>query len=245
MTHTCLGLIPFLFVLCIGFTGCRSTIELVSVQAVGNIQIDGSPVEWEGRLTRFKSPAVSMGVRNTEEHLFLCLTTADPAIQTQILFAGLTVRFESSGEMVPFAIQYPLRQDQPVRPRAPGEGLEVIFGAFAPHLHTLQIVRESDRQMFSVLDVPGIQVRIGMANSVLTYELQVPLIQAPYYAVPSPDGILTVTFETTSVDRFLPGAGSSRPEGRKRERSTSSSAADLPVKGDPFRFVVNVVLFSK
>lgn len=183
--------------------GCRSPLELSSTWTDSPLSIDGSRSDWT-TLTIVESPSVSLAARNDEENLYLCVATDDPDVQTQMLFAGFTVWFPATHEGAkPFGIQFPLRQDRPVRAEDAGH-FEVLFQAFEPHLNSLIILEGSDREQFSVLQAPGIRVRVGLASELLVYELQVPLKHAPavpHAAIPTPNGALDVLFETAPPNR--------------------------------------------
>ncbi len=183
--------------------GCRGPLELSSSWVDSPINIDGSRIDWT-TLTVLKSPAGSVGARNDAENLYLCFATDDPDIQTQVLFAGFTVWFPGTHEGTrPFGIQFPLRQDRPI----PGEDrgrFDALFQAFEPRLNSLMVLQGPDREQFSVLQAPGIRVRVGLTGEILVYELQVPLESAaetPYAAVPTSAGTIDVIFEAAPPDR--------------------------------------------
>lgn len=183
--------------------GCRSSLELSSAWTESPLNIDGSRSDWSN-LTIVKSPRGFVGARNDAENLYLCFATDDPGIQTQILFAGFTVWFPGTPEGAKaFGIQFPLRQDRPVRGEDRGR-FEALFQAFEPRLNSLLILEGSDREQFSVFQAPGIRVRVGMAGEMLVYELQVPLKNAPgipHAAVPTAEETVEVLFETAPSDR--------------------------------------------
>lgn len=217
--------------------GCRSPLELSSSWTGTRVSIDGSSADWTS-LHIVGSPSLALGAQNDHENLYLCLTTTDPDIQTQILFAGFTVWFPSSHDGArPFGIQFPLRQDRAVRVDERDQ-FEAMFQAFEPRMISLLILEGSDRQQFSVLQAPGIQVRIGLTSGLLVYELQVPIktgSAAPYAAIPAADNTVAVNFETTPPNRDELLAGSTRP-GRSARRgpgggpTASIGGSEMPDK---------------
>ncbi len=210
------GLIPVLLVFA---SGCRGPLDLTSNWTGSPVAIDGSSSDWTA-LTAVETPPLSLGARNDQQNLYLCLSTADPDLQTQILFAGFTAWFPSSHQDArPFGIQFPLRQDRPVRIEDLGQ-FEAMFQAFEPRMNSLLILEGTERQQFPVLQTPGIKVRIGLTNGLLVYELQVPLTSGPampYAAIPGVDGTVSVSFETSLPDRDQLQTGSTRP-GRSSRR---------------------------
>jgi len=212
-----LVLLPLLGVFFAG--GCRSPLDLTSTWTNSPVSIDGSNSDWTS-LTTLESPSLSLGARNDQEYLYLCLTTADPGIQAQILFAGFTVWFPSNHQGAhPFGIQFPLKRDRPARIEGRDQ-FEAMFQAFEPGMNSLLILEGSDRQQFSVLQAPAIKVRIGLTRGLLIYEIQVPLkttSDTPYAAVPTAGGVVAATFETSVADRDELQSSSTRP-GRSMRR---------------------------
>ncbi|MEX2116698.1 MAG: hypothetical protein WEB37_07420 [Bacteroidota bacterium] len=200
-------------------SGCRSPLDLTSTWTASPVSMDGSSSDWT-TLKTLESPSLSLGARNDQENLYLCFTTGDQNVQAQILFAGFTIWFPSSHEGArPFGIQFPLKQDRPVRAEGRDQ-FEAMFLAFEPRMNSLLVLEESDRQQFSVLQAPGIQVHIGLAQGLLVYELKVPIKRepsTPYAAVPTADRTIAVTVETSISTRDELPAASSRP-GRSARR---------------------------
>ena len=226
--------------------GCRSPLDLTSTWAGSPMSIDGSSSDWTA-LTTVETPSLSLGARNDGENLYLCLSTTDPDLQMQILFAGFTVWFPSTHEGArPFGLQFPLRQDRPVRIEDRDQ-FEAMFLAFEPRMSSLLILEGSERQQFPVLQTPGIKVRIGLANGLLTYELKVPLISSPaipYAAVPGTDRTVSVSFETSAPDRDQLQTGSTRPgrSGRRGPGGGPTSSIGGPDTPQPLRLKATIHL---
>ncbi len=224
--------------------GCRTPLDLASVWTGSPVRIDGSSSDWT-TLTVLKSPSLSLGARNDEENLYLCLTTADPDIQAQILFAGFTVWFLPSHEDAePLGSQFPVKQDRPGRVDDRDQ-FESLFQAFEPRMNFLLVLEGFDRQQFSVLEAPGMQVLIGLSRGLLVYELQVPLKKTPktpYAAVPAADGSIAVTFETSAPDRDELRAGSTRPDRPSRRRPGGQPPADLGGPETPEQLRLHIVI---
>lgn len=210
--------------------GCRSPLELSSSWASSPLNIDGSRSDWT-TLTIVESPPVSVAARNDEENLYLCLATSDPDVQTQVLFAGFTVWFPATHDGArPFGIQFPLRQDRPVRLEDRGR-FEALFQAFEPRLNSLIILQGSSREQFSLLQAPGIRVRVGLTDELLVYELQVPLKNAaatPYAAVPTANGVIDVLFEASLATRDRSPERSPDTGRPARRKSTGRGGSGTP-----------------
>ena len=224
--------------------GCRSPLDLASEWTGSPVNIDGSSSDWTS-LTAIESPSLSLGARNDQEYLYLCLTTSDPGIQAQILFAGFTVWFPSSHQgAYPFGIQFPLKRDRPARIEGRDQ-FEAMFLAFEPSMNSLLILEGSDRQQFSVLQAPAIKVRIGLTRGLLVYELQVPLRKAsasPYAAVPDDGGDVAVTFETSVADRDELPSGSTRPARSMRRGPGGAPPATLGGSETPSQLRLHAVI---
>lgn len=208
-----------LFFLLVFVTSCRSPLDLASTWTGAPMTIDGSRADWT-ELSVMESPPLSLGARNDQQNLYLCLTTADPDVQMQILFAGFTIWFPSSHDGArPFGLQFPLKQDRPIRIEDRDQ-FEAMFQAFEPRMNSLLILDGSENQQFPVIQTPGIKVHVGLKGGVLVYELQVPLnatSSTPYAAVPTADGTIAISFEASPPGRDRLQAGSTRP-GRSGRR---------------------------
>lgn len=210
--------------------GCRSPLELSSKWTDSPLSIDGSRSDW-ATLTIVESPSVSLTARNDEENLYLCVATDDPDVQTQMLFAGFTVWFPATHDGAkPFGIQFPLRQDRPVRAEDTGH-FEALFQAFEPRLNSLMILEGSDREQFSLLQAPGIRVRVGLTDKLLVYELQVPLKNTPttpYAAVPTSNGVVDVLFEASLSTLDRSGERSPDPTRPARRKPAGRGSRSAP-----------------
>jgi hypothetical protein len=158
------------------------------------IAIDGSSAEWPGPLTRFNEQPLSMGAANDGEFLYLVVTASDRTTRFQILRRGLIVWFDAAGgDKKRFGIKFPIgaglteedlrgrrgRGEPPPDEREPPskEGREQ-----GPPDRTIEppnrlevYLSKDDARSFTADKAPGIEVKLGQAEGVLTYELKVPI----------------------------------------------------------------------
>lgn len=171
-------------VLAVLITGCGSGQTLISSWPAQAIQIDGSSEDWQGNLQAFPKDNYSVGFRNDTKFLYVCFITVDRNKIMTIMRSGLNVSFDS--------------------PTEPYKNYTIIFPVFSPgSLSETRGINgpESDRQedntnpfneilkkqfQFNLLEkdfvnnLPlnnkeNIELKMGMANEILVYELKVPL----------------------------------------------------------------------
>ena len=156
--------------------GCSSTVQMTSAWNDNTIVIDGADGDWGTSLKPMANSPIAVGVRNDGEFLYVCLSTQDPFIQAQILNGGLTVWFDpKGGEEETFGIRFPLRGENAPRWNS-REPLTTNFQFFEPSFQELALVGSEDQQeIFSILQVKGIKIKLGASEKSLVYELQIPL----------------------------------------------------------------------
>jgi hypothetical protein len=89
-------------------TGCNGQ-SLDSRWRDRDVLVDGDATEWYNATTYLKSQKVSLGVMNDDAHLYILLTSADRATQTQVLARGFTVWFDpKGGKHETLGIRFPL-----------------------------------------------------------------------------------------------------------------------------------------
>ena len=85
--------------------------------------IDGKLVEWSSPLVTLDSTAVSLGVRNDSQFVYVALASSDQAARTMLAAAGFTVWFDPAGnEKKSFGITVPpvMAGEPGMRGRGPG-----------------------------------------------------------------------------------------------------------------------------
>jgi hypothetical protein len=181
------------------------------------VTVDGSPVDWPGPLVPFNEQPVSIAAANDGDSVYLVLTASDRAARTQILRRGLIVWFDSGGkDKKRFGLKFPVGSgfsgDDFRGRRRGGDGSsrtgdhegQPPDGAArdgappqdqSPDVaNRLEILGSSkdDARSFTADKVPGIEVKLGQAEGLLTYELKVPLAanDAHPYAIGAKSGAL-------------------------------------------------------
>jgi hypothetical protein len=172
--------ICFAFLASTIMAGCSSTAELSSSWNNDKIVVDGNANDWGGHFFYLKDSHVSLGLRNDQNFLYLCLMSSEGQFRRQMMGLGLTVWLEPEGGKK-WGIHYPIGLvGQGVRPsfnREEGEGERDTAQVFEQSLQNLEILGpgDKDRQQFSALETPGISVKVGNSQGSAVYELRVPL----------------------------------------------------------------------
>lgn len=160
--------------------GCGSTQQLPSSWDNNSISIDGVASEWGSGLANLKDTKVFLGVRNDDDYVYLCLKSQDPQFRRQIMGLGLTVWFEGQGGNR-LGVLYPigmLKQEgraafEPGDSQDEGDREHIIQRA----LQDFEILGpgKGDRNLFSVVQSPGVKLKVGGERGPTVYELKVPL----------------------------------------------------------------------
>jgi hypothetical protein len=164
------------------FSGCSSSLKLLSTWRQEDIVIDGSSIEWQRGLYYDKEFDIVYSIRNDDDYVYLFLKTQNRTTQMQIIRAGFIVWFGADGgNDHSFGIRYPLVRQDARSEFHPESDDEQIHSAPEQALLELEIVgtQKENVQRFSTLDVPGIRVKIGRSQEALVYELRVPLRKTP------------------------------------------------------------------
>jgi len=205
------------------------------------VTVDGSPVDWPGPLVPCNDEPVSIGAANDGESMFVVLTASERAARMQIVRRGLIVWFDSGGkDRKRFGLKFPIgagvsEEDFHGRRRGGGSGDGSSRGgdgegppregaqrdappppqpdAPPDTPNRLEVLGSSkdDARSFTADKAPGIEVKLGQAEGLLTYELKVPLAANdahPYGIGAKPGAVISVGLEMPKLEM---------PEGRGRE----------------------------
>lgn len=199
------------------------------------IDIDGSPLDWPGPLVPFNDQPVSVAATNDGDSLFLVLTASDRGERMLVLRRGLIVWFDPDGkDKKRFGVKFPVgvafTEDDfggrhrgggapPDDPSAGGDssggssrsGARSSDSSLEPP-NRLEILGASkdDARSFTADKVPGIQVKVGQAEGLLTYELKVPLSPDdahPYAVGTKPGASIGVGLEMPKLEMPASGGG--------------------------------------
>lgn len=161
-------------------TGCGSTQDLPSAWSSSSVTIDGDASEWGSGLTNLKDTKVFLGVRNNGEYLYLCLNSQDQQFRRQMIGLGLTVWFKPKGGDR-LGILYPIGMmkegGRPALESGGSQDPEDREHLVQQALQDFEVLGpgKDDRNLFSVVQSPGISMKVGGREGQTVYELRVPL----------------------------------------------------------------------
>jgi hypothetical protein len=193
--------------------GCSSTAELSSSWNNNQIVVDGRADDWGDHLFYLKDSHVSLGLRNDQDYLYICLKSSEGQFRRQMMGLGMTVWLEPENGKK-WGIHYPIGfVGQGERPSFNQEeiGGERDTGqAFEQSLENLEILGpdKDEHTQFSAIQVPGISVRVGNTQGSVVYELKVPLKESSDHPYAIGDGAGSTVKLALETGKF---------EGRSRE----------------------------
>lgn len=210
--------------------GC-SMLELESTWKDRDIVLDGKDGDWLGAKYYFEGLAISVGLINDEQHLYVSMMTENPVTRAQIMRQGLTVWLDpEGGKNKTFGIKYPLGRQGDEQER---EGMEP--GAMMDEVTREEMMKKLQESMteFEVLgpneqvlarmnieDAEGIEVKMRNAGATFVYELRVPLSSSeefPYAVGVKPGDTIGVGFLSPKMKmqrpRGMRGTGGMPPTG--------------------------------
>jgi hypothetical protein len=194
------------------------------------VRIDGNDEEWRGRTVPLAKQRFMLGLQNDGEALYLCLTTRDRVLTTQIARQGLMVWLDPGVERpkkhqfgVHFPIDPRLSLSRDAAARWPRDGANVsewsqaAIGILGPG--------KGEPRRVPLDETGGLEARVGALGEVLVFELKVPLKSAavgPYALAAEPGGAFRLEVETPEWRGPLPpsrgpigiGVAASAPGGR-------------------------------
>lgn len=213
-------LYSFLSIALASISGCGSSTEIPSFWNNNEVVVDGNGAEWKSNTFYLNDQHVTIGARNDQNFLYLCLMSSESQFRRQMVGAGLTIWFEADGGMGKWGVHYPIGfagqgrppQDDNQEREGAQEDREQMMQAALQQLEILGPAKD-DRQMFSALQqIPGIEVKIGNGTTSVVYELKVPLHKSKeyQYAIGGDNiSVVKVSMETGSF------------EGRKKQSADS------------------------
>jgi|GEM_PF-1304605 hypothetical protein len=172
--------------------GCASitTVNVKSTFPSTKINIDGQTDDWKGNLIPIKDTGVALGVANDKQYLYLCLRVDNQAYASQIMRAGMTIWFDSSGQKKKtLGLKYPLPfQPQKYNTNEESDQNSEQFpiqrsGAqsgsiYDPErLSELEIIRAEEKEptRIKIAELQGLQVKLVPNRLGLIYELMLPI----------------------------------------------------------------------
>jgi hypothetical protein len=194
------------------------------------VRVDGNDEEWRGKTVPVDRQRFSLGVVNDGRALYLCLTTRDRVLGTQIGRQGLIAWFDpasGNSKKHTFGIHFPIeprfaamREPSQRWPGAdPGPSGQVTVGIYGPGKKA-----KDDAERVPMDMAGGIQAALQFRGEVLVYEMKIPLRGAgTAYVVPAdPGGSIRLELETPEWRGPLPpsrgpvgiGVAAAAPNGR-------------------------------
>lgn len=192
------------------------------------VKIDGNAEDWHGLLQPVEKQRFAIALQNDAEAIYLCITTRDRVLVTQIVRQGLMVWLDPGekrnkhvlGVHFPIDSRLALRKDQGGRWPADGgilhdwdQGAVGILGD-----------RKDQPERVIIEQAGGIRARAVQRGEALTYEMKVPFKSsgAPYAVSAEPGQTFRLELETPEWRGPLPpsrgpisfGAAGSAPGGR-------------------------------
>ncbi|HUL43601.1 MAG TPA: hypothetical protein VLY03_04520 [Bacteroidota bacterium] len=163
-------------------SGCGSTPELQSSWNRNEIVVDGNGSDWKSNTYYLNEQHVTVGIRNDDSDLYVCLMSEESQFRRQLMGLGFTIWFQADGSDNKLGIHYPIgfaaqgRSGQPPagdenQPEGPDEMMQSA-------LQQLEVLGpgKDDRQEFSTLQrIPGITAKVGVGQGNVVYELKVAL----------------------------------------------------------------------
>ncbi|MBI5215422.1 MAG: hypothetical protein HY960_06675 [Ignavibacteriae bacterium] len=193
--------------------GCSSTTQLSSVWKSNEIQIDGNANDWSSYQTNIKDSPISLGLRNDDEFVYVCLKSPNPQFRRQLGGLGLTLWFESeSGTR--FGLNYPMglmKIENPTSfPSEEARSREEWDKLSQESMNEYEIIGndENDRHRFSIIEKNGFAMKIGEQDSTIVYEVKVPLKKTkatPYALEASLGSIVKVEIKSGTFGGMRPG----------------------------------------
>jgi hypothetical protein len=211
--------------------GC-STLELESTWKDRDITMDGKSGDWLGAKYYFEDSAVSVGLINDEQYLYVSMMTENPMLRTQIMQQGLIVWLDPrGGKNKTFGIKFPLgrqmgeEEGERMDPRVMMDEMsrEEMMKKLQESMTELEILGPEGKVLgrMDIEDAQGIEVKMRNAAGTFVYELKVPLASSEEYPLAvgvNPGDTIGVGFLSPKMQMQRPsgmrGMGGMPPGGR-------------------------------
>ena len=228
----------FFFILVLSFfvqVNC-STLQLESTWKDRDITMDGKGGDWLGSKYYFEDSAVSVGLINDGQYLYVSMMTENPMLRAQIMRQGLIVWLDSQGgKNKTFGIKYPLgrqggedaeRMNQ--RDMMDEMAREKMMQSLQETMTELEVLG-SDEEVLTKMDIEdaqGIEVKMRNTRGTFVYELKIPLSSSdelPFAVGVEPGDVIGVGFLSPKMRMQrpsgmrgggrMPGGGGGMPPG--------------------------------
>jgi hypothetical protein len=195
------------------FAGCKSAPLLESQWRDRAIAVDGNSTEWNDLIQYPRDSKIGIGVINDDVFLYLCLTSEDRAITSQIFRYGFTMLFQSRAQKEKlFGVRFPMGGALSGAPPDRHTGMERDTAMMREHLEAaLQTLALLGPGKDDTVPLPtriaeslGVAVAIKPSHEDCVYELKVPLNQdsiCKYAINAGKDTLFEVTLESSAPER--------------------------------------------
>ncbi len=197
--------------------GCKNDVQLESEYRDQDYTIDGSHLDWNGKLKYIEDLHLSVGLANDDEFLYVSLVVGSREMQRLIGRNGLILWFDPGGnEVKDLGILYPMGLvrnpellQEVMEARRAGKTLapEEMQAHITSMLAEFEVIgaKGHDRRVSGVdpSSIRGIEVRGVQARGVLTIEYKIPLRdlgKSDYAIGADPGAIIGVGLITPEID---------------------------------------------
>jgi hypothetical protein len=217
--------------------GC-STLQLESTWKDRDITLDGKGGDWLGAKYYFEDSAVSVGLINDEQHLYVSMMTENPMIRAQVMRQGLTVWIDpQGGKDKTFGIKYPIgRQGEELESeRMDAQKImdeitrEEMMQRLQESMTELEVLGPDEEVLakMDIEDAKGIEVKMRNAGGTFVYELKIPLSSSEKF----PFAIGVETGDVIGVGFLSSKMQMKRPSGMRGGGRMPGSGGGMPPGG--------------
>lgn len=191
---------PIALLLFVGVCGCRGP-EIPAGWAEPGLTVDGKLDDWGSTLNYFEAERVTLGVRNDDRYLYLCVNSTDSGLLMRALVQGLEVWVDAKGgKAKSFGIRYPLgvrEMDFDIGHQGRRFDPRDLARKYEGGPNELRLFTGPGESHLAKPGESGIQVAMGRPENDLSCELRLPLVARdgePYAIGASPGSLLSVGF---------------------------------------------------
>lgn len=186
-----------------------SVLQVNSQWKAKDIVINGLADEWKGDLVPVKDKGFSLGVRNDDRFLYVCIVGSTPLLRSMAVSRGMTVWLDpAGGKSTAFGIKFPLGPAAAVpaakpAPAAPTAVGQRAGGRPAPAMNEIIILgpdKDASKRI-AIKDLKGLEIRAAVSQGVFAYELKVPFVVTPEF----PYALGSVPGQFVGVGIEIPG----------------------------------------
>jgi len=218
----------------LGVAGCSSAPEIASRLPVAKVVVDGNNAEWQDIPSYVKDGRITVSVQNDQQFLYLCLTTQERQLRSEIMRGGLTLWFDREGGSTKiFGLRFPLgRRDLGPPPKmesGPPPNLESGSTVGPPAMdeippgvtNEVEVLgpKEHERHREPAIQDSGIQLAVAVQDRrTLVYEARIPLAMVEQASSSTDGRRVGVGIETQESERpphHEPPSGGGPPGGRE------------------------------